>query len=153
MPDGDPHLIDIPIESSRLILNRHILARRTLVLAANEVGDLLVLGLLDGALVVLRALTHELLLDVVDALVQVVLVLLALWTSASCAVGLVHDAVEEAAASAAAALLLLLWVSTLLTLLTLLLVVVVVVVSAAEGACRVLEEVHGGWLIGVSCLS
>lgn len=36
-------------------------------LVANKVRDLLVLGLLDGALIVLRALTEELLLHKVDA--------------------------------------------------------------------------------------
>lgn len=49
------------------VRNGEVLASLTLVLATDEVRDLLVLGLLDGALIVLRALTEELLLDVVDA--------------------------------------------------------------------------------------
>jgi hypothetical protein len=49
------------------VRNGEVAASVALVLATNEVGDLLVLGLLDGALVVLRALAEELLLDEVDA--------------------------------------------------------------------------------------
>ena len=44
-----------------------LLAAGVLVLATNEVGDLLVLGLLHGALVALLALAKEVLLNVVDA--------------------------------------------------------------------------------------
>jgi hypothetical protein len=47
--------------------DRELLAAGVLVLATNEVGDLLVLGLLNGALVVLLALTEEVLLNIVDA--------------------------------------------------------------------------------------
>lgn len=59
-------LVSRPVKSCGLVLNRNVTARLALVLSANEVGDLLVLGLLDGALVVLRSLSHELLLDEVD---------------------------------------------------------------------------------------
>ena len=53
-------------EFGRLVFNWKVLARCALVLAADEVRDLLVLSLLDGGLVVLRALAHELLLHEVD---------------------------------------------------------------------------------------
>lgn len=56
------HSISVLIKSSRLVLHRHITPRGALVLPANEVADLLVLGLLHGALVVLRALAEEFLL-------------------------------------------------------------------------------------------
>lgn len=56
-------------KSCLLVLDRDITAGSTLVLAPNEVGDLLVLSLLDGRLVVLSALAQELLLDEVDSLV------------------------------------------------------------------------------------
>ena len=49
------------------VRNGEVLASLALVLATDEVGNLLVLGLLDGALVVLLALAEEVLLDVVDA--------------------------------------------------------------------------------------
>lgn len=49
-------LIFALIERSRLILDRHIGASRRFVLAADVVGDLLILGLLEGGLVVLLAL-------------------------------------------------------------------------------------------------
>ena len=49
------------------VRNGEVLASLALVLATDEVRDLLVLGLLDGALVVLLALAKEVLLDVVDA--------------------------------------------------------------------------------------
>jgi len=52
---------------SLFIRNGEVLASLALVLATDEVRDLLVLGLLDGTLVVLRTLAEELLLDVVDA--------------------------------------------------------------------------------------
>lgn len=61
------NLIGISIQRSRLILDRHILARRTLILSSNEIRNLLVLGLLDGGFVVLLALAEEALLDVVDS--------------------------------------------------------------------------------------
>jgi hypothetical protein len=44
-----------------------LLAAGVLVLATDEVGDLLVLGLLHGVLVALLTLAQELLLDEVDA--------------------------------------------------------------------------------------
>ena len=47
--------------------DRELFAAGVLVLATDEVGDLLVLGLLHGALVALLALAQELLLDEVDA--------------------------------------------------------------------------------------
>lgn len=62
-PASNPSLA----EASLLILDRNITARRTLILSTNEVGDLLVLGLLDGRLVVLRARAHKFLLDKVDS--------------------------------------------------------------------------------------
>ena len=52
---------------SLFVRNGEILASLALVLATDEVRDLLVLGLLNGALVVLLALAEEVLLDVVDA--------------------------------------------------------------------------------------
>ena len=59
-----PHLSPI---ASLFVRNGEVLASLALVLATDEVRDLLVLGLLDGALVVLLALAKEVLLDVVDA--------------------------------------------------------------------------------------
>ena len=53
-------------ETSLLVLDGDIGAGGALVLATDEVADLFVLGLFDGRLVVLRTLTHELLLDEVD---------------------------------------------------------------------------------------
>ena len=49
-----------------LVLDEELLASRVLVLAADEVGDGLVLGLLGGSLVALLALAEELFLDKVD---------------------------------------------------------------------------------------
>lgn len=51
----------------RLILDREIRPRRTLVLVPDKIRDLLVLGLLHGGLIVLRALPERVLLDGVDA--------------------------------------------------------------------------------------
>lgn len=59
--------ISVLVESSGLILDRDIATSGALVLATNEVGDLLVLCLLDGTLVVLWTLAEEFLLDEVDA--------------------------------------------------------------------------------------
>jgi hypothetical protein len=59
-----PHASTI---TSLFVRNGEVLASLTLVLATDEVRNLLVLSLLDGALVVLLALTEEVLLDVVDA--------------------------------------------------------------------------------------
>ena len=59
-----PHLSSI---ANLFVRNGEVLASLALVLATDEVRDLLVLGLLDGALVVLLALAKEVLLDVVDA--------------------------------------------------------------------------------------
>ena len=56
-----------PRSANLFVRNGEVLASLALVLATNEVRDLLVLGLLDGALVVLLALAEEVLLDVVDA--------------------------------------------------------------------------------------
>ena len=53
-------------ETSLLVLDGHIGASGRLVLATDEVADLFVFGLLDGGLVVLSTLAHELLLDEVD---------------------------------------------------------------------------------------
>jgi hypothetical protein len=50
-----------------LLSDGEVLARGGFVLVADLVGDEAVLGLLRGALVVLRAAAEELLLDVVDA--------------------------------------------------------------------------------------
>ncbi len=50
-----------------LILDWNVAASRTLVLAADEVGNLLVLGLLDSRLIVLSALAEKFLLDEIDA--------------------------------------------------------------------------------------
>ena len=53
--------------ASLFVRNGEVLASLALVLATDEVRNLLVLGLLDGALVVLLSLAEEVLLDVVDA--------------------------------------------------------------------------------------
>ena len=59
---------DASIRTTRsFVRDGELLAAGVLVLATNEVGDLLVLGLLNGALVVLLSLAEEVLLDVVDA--------------------------------------------------------------------------------------
>ena len=50
-----------------LALDRELIASRALVAIADGLGNHLVLSLLDGALVVLRALAEELFLDKVDA--------------------------------------------------------------------------------------
>lgn len=50
-----------------LILNREVGPRGCLVLVSDEVGDLLVFGLLDGTLVILGALAKDMLLGPVDA--------------------------------------------------------------------------------------
>lgn len=50
-----------------LVLDGDILASGVLVLAADEIADLLVFGLLSGALVVLRTLAEEFFLDEVDS--------------------------------------------------------------------------------------
>lgn len=55
------------LEAGLLVLDGHVGAGAALPLASDEVGDLLVLGLLDGGLVVLRSSAHESLLDKVDA--------------------------------------------------------------------------------------
>lgn len=62
-----PCLVLRLVERGGLVLNWHGGASGRLVLAADEVGDLLVLGLLDGGLIVLLALAQNVLLDVVDA--------------------------------------------------------------------------------------
>jgi hypothetical protein len=126
--------------------NGEVAASSGLVLATDEVRDLLVLGLLDGVLVVLRTLAEELLLDEVDTcgwmsalvisdclcnvltLVKTVLVLLALCSAASSVVELVTNATKEAA------LALLLGAGSLL-----LLALVGVVVAATS---EVLDEIH-----------
>lgn len=54
-------------KSGLLVLDGNITAGSTLVLTADEVRDLLILGLLDGGLVVLGSSTHELLLDEIDS--------------------------------------------------------------------------------------
>lgn len=54
------------VKSRILILDGNIAASSTLVLSANEVGNLLILGLLDCRFVVLGSLTEAFLLDVVD---------------------------------------------------------------------------------------
>jgi energy-converting hydrogenase Eha subunit C len=59
-------------ETSLLVLDGNVTTSCALVLAAEEVADLLVLGLLDSGLVALVAAAHELLLDEVDAYVLLV---------------------------------------------------------------------------------
>lgn len=49
------------------VLDGQFLASSVLVLAADEIADLLVFGLLSSALVILRTLTEELFLDEVDS--------------------------------------------------------------------------------------
>lgn len=136
--------------STLFVRNGEVAAGLVLVLATDEVRDLLVLGLLNGVLIVLRTLTEELLLDEIDAcvtrvsklwysymlhqlldkrtLVEAVLLLLALCSAASGVVELVADAAEETA------------VALLLGARGLLVLTSVVVVAAA---CEVLDEVHG----------
>ena len=53
--------------NSLFVRNGEVLASLALVLATDEVRNLFVLRLLNGALVVLLALAEEVLLDVVDA--------------------------------------------------------------------------------------
>lgn len=50
-----------------LVRDRELLAGCALVLLTDKVGDGLILGLLNGALVVLRTLSQDVLLDVVDS--------------------------------------------------------------------------------------
>lgn len=64
-----PSRLLLSAKSGILVLDRNVTASHALVLASEKVGDLLVFGLLDGALVVLGPSTHELLLDHVDACV------------------------------------------------------------------------------------
>merc|ERR1712000_611094 len=81
--------------TSVLVLDEKLVASGVLVLAADEVGNGLVLGLLGSGFVGLVALAHDLLLDEVDSLVKTVLVLLTLLA----ATGEVVDAVHDTAAS------------------------------------------------------
>lgn len=62
----DHLILDTSTESGRLILDRHFRSNVALILTANEVGDLLILGLLDGGFVVLRPLAEDVLLNGVD---------------------------------------------------------------------------------------
>lgn len=57
-------------KSSLLVFDGEIRASRVLVLSTDKVANLLVLGLLDGRLVVLGALAEDLFLDKVDACVM-----------------------------------------------------------------------------------
>ena len=59
-------VIVLLLELGLLVLDGDVGAGGGLPLLADHVGDLLVLGLLNGGFVVLRALTHESLLDKVD---------------------------------------------------------------------------------------
>ena len=62
------HLRNIVLAQLRvLILDRNITPRGALVLVANEVGNLLVLGLLDSGLIALITLLEHVLLNVIDA--------------------------------------------------------------------------------------
>lgn len=134
------------------ILNK----RRKLTLISDEIADLFIFGLLDCSLVVLRTLFEELLLNEVDAcidtqypqhrdslvtpkscsidltLVKIVLILLALFPTASSRVYLVTDSTQEAAAAAAAR-------AALLN--AFLLFILVASREAIEGA---FELIHGG---------
>ena len=105
-----------------LVLDWNFPSGSGLELTAQGVGDGLVLGLLGGGLVVLWALAENLLLEHVDALVKPgsevsgrfpseelrwyahILVLLALWSTASSRVQLVADATEESTSGAGALL-------------------------------------------------
>ena len=62
-------VIALLLELGLLVLDGDVRAGGALPLLADEVGDLLVLGLLDGGFVVLGALSHELLLNEVDTCV------------------------------------------------------------------------------------
>lgn len=59
-------IVFLLLELGLLVLDGDIGASGGLPLLADEVGDLLVLGLLNGGFIVLRALTHESLLNEVD---------------------------------------------------------------------------------------
>jgi len=50
-----------------LVLDWNILSGCSLVLSTNEVGNLLILCLFNGRLVVLLALAHDVLLDVINS--------------------------------------------------------------------------------------
>ena len=65
-PSYKVHPILDHLEFGWLVLDWHLGAGRALVLATKEVGDLLVLCLLDGGFVVLWALLEDMLLDGVD---------------------------------------------------------------------------------------
>jgi hypothetical protein len=58
-------------KSGFLVLDGHVLPSCALVLISKKVGDLLILGLLDGALVALISRAHEFLLDEVDTYVEI----------------------------------------------------------------------------------
>jgi hypothetical protein len=62
-----PQIIHSLVERSLLVLDGDIRPSSSLVLPTDEVRDLLVLGLLNGRLVVLLALAQELLLHEIDA--------------------------------------------------------------------------------------
>jgi hypothetical protein len=115
-----------------LVLDEELLSCGILVLAADEVGYLLVLGLFGGGLVGLVALAQELLLDEIDSFVEPILLLFTALATSSHGIELVGPP----AAGAAAALL-----GWLLVLVLVVDVVVVVVVRvSSKGA---LEIVHG----------
>lgn len=59
--------IDLQAVLLVLVLDGEFLASSVLVLAADEITDLLVFGLLSSALVILRTLTEDLFLDEVDS--------------------------------------------------------------------------------------
>lgn len=60
---------DVATTSTLLVLDWKFFAGRTLVLSADEVGDLLIFGLLNGRLVTLVASTH-ILLNIIDSYKQ-----------------------------------------------------------------------------------
>jgi len=63
LPSGTEYLT----ESGLFIFDGKVLSGVALVLAANEVGDLLILGLLNSRFVVLRSLAKSVLLNRIDA--------------------------------------------------------------------------------------
>lgn len=63
---GFPHSgFSLLAETGLLVRNWNVLARGALVLRAQEIGNLLILGLLHGTFVVLWALPEELLLHII----------------------------------------------------------------------------------------
>lgn len=85
-----------PAQSSLFILSREVRASYALIRPADVVADLLILRLLNGALVILRPLSQHTLLHQVDALVEIVLFLLASLAAAQRRVEFAHQSAAAA---------------------------------------------------------